>query len=204
MSTGDWGRPAKGRRRRGAGVLLDGDSGYSGPPPAPPLIIARRSPWAWLRRRPGGVLLEVLLAAAVLASVALLFATGVSGSATGVTDPTQSWATKARPVLSALVDDLTAVDAVANSQGTANQSVIASAGRSLSYDVSSAHALGKPRSNLADRWDAVLAQIDKVRAALTAVPTEPAELQTAGLSSQTEIAVDLLARFVSAAERHAS
>lgn len=177
---GDWGRPAQTGRRRGPSDSTTevGDLRLTEPPPPPPTVVVRRSPSRLLRERPGGVALELLIAVAVLVAVTLTdgHSAATSSARSSTPAPSHAWSTRALPVLTSLVDDLTARDGRA----------------ALLSDDARAHSLGSPGEGLDTEWSGVLSRVD---AAAGDVATQ------SGQAQQQVEALNALIAFVATLER---
>ncbi|HEX4864786.1 MAG TPA: hypothetical protein VFV02_11975 [Acidimicrobiales bacterium] len=186
-----------------------GDPAYSSAPPPPPEVVVRPSRWRWIRRRSGGVVLEVLLAAAVLGAVALASGgtTGGSGTSRSSTSSSPSpssahgWPARAEPVLTALLDDLAAVDAATRANGVTAQSALAAAAASLVEDEARANRLGSPGPSLALSWRSVLGQTQIVASNLGSSSTGLSNMQASQVRSNSESAANAVASFDALLER---
>jgi hypothetical protein len=152
VGTGPWGRPAS---APSSAPLADGGSvpeyrGFASPPPAPPP--PRR---AWTRIIAG----QTLAAAAILVTVALVVPHGSPGSS--------SWSEAARPVITALSNDVAAAH-----QDLATRGEVAPAVRSaLVSDLRAARRVGTPaETTVAAEWSDALYQLS---ASLRASAPEP-------------------------------
>lgn len=200
LPTGEWGRPP--RPQPAETVQQRGRARthlrrfFPPPPPPPPANYSHATPLT--RRRFRSVVAELAIAAAVIASVALL--SGGSASQRHRVDASLQWNSRALPVLTALVGDLTALQSDSRGLGDTPQSdgsaLPVDASR-LQRDVAAARALPEPPSaGLTRPWSAALSQLDAVVSGagqLEAVPGgDSADRQA--VSAKFEVAVSRAAQ----------
>lgn len=196
LPTGEWGRPVKTRRRRMSGRVEPRDIRYSGPPPPPPPVVMRTSAQAWLRGRRLEVILELLLAIAIVAAIAVAFGGAAPGhSRSSDSHQARTWAGRAQAVSVALIDDLATIDSATRANGVDIQSGIASAERRLMTDEVQARSLGVPGRALAPSWASVLRAVD-------VVILEGSRAPAGQIQSTSEDAINALVRFVAAMEQN--
>lgn len=161
-------------------------------------------------------MLELVLAAVVVGAVVLASGGTTGGSApasgssstSGGSSPAYVWTARAQPVLTALVGDLAAVDAVtrtgdaAGAAGAGGQAAaIAAAGAILKADDVRAKSLGSPGGFLAASWVGVLGQVDGLASTLGTSSTGLSGVQVGQVRSETESAANALVAFVAMLER---
>jgi hypothetical protein len=148
---------------------------------------------AWLRRRPGGVALEIGIAAAVLLVVALTAATSPAKTAAAPDRAAEKgWPGRALPVITALVDDLSAIDG-ATKAGEIGRPAFSQTRSGFLSDFARARSLGSPGGSLAAMWSGALGQIGVVASALS---SEGSGSDDGQLRPEAEGAAEALVSFV--------
>lgn len=133
------------------------------------------------------------MAAAFLLAVALTAGNVPTTTAATADRPAaRGWPGRALPVITALVDDLSAIDGAAKA-GEVGRSAFSATRSGFLSDVALARSLGSPGGSLGTMWSSALGQVDVVASALSA---EGSGHEDGQLRPEAEGAAEALVSFV--------